>query len=101
MRNRTTTIQSSTKRLQARLALLSALIASSVVVGQQPQTQIAGVVSDQAGASISQASVEFQTNGGYVLRTRTSERGEFTLLSKTAVVVLRVQAAGFTPVAMN
>jgi outer membrane cobalamin receptor len=101
MRNRTATIQSCTKRLQASLALLAALFAGSVVTAQQPQARISGVVSDPTGASISQALVEFQTNGGEVLRTRTSERGEFVLASKTAVGVLRVQAAGFTPVTIN
>ena len=101
MRNRTTTIQSCTKRLQASFALLCALLAGSVVVAQHPPAQISGVVSDPTGAAISQASVEFQTSGGEVLRTRTSERGEFVLASKTAVGILRVQAAGFTSVTIS
>jgi outer membrane receptor protein involved in Fe transport len=75
--------------------LLCVFVAGVVAIAQQPQTQISGVVSDPTGASISQASVEFATSGGDILRTRTSERGEFVLLSKLGVGMLIIQAAGF------
>src|SRR5689334_21016694 len=97
MKNRTATIVSCTKRLQRSLAVL--LLIGPVVVAQQ--SQISGVVCDPTGASIAQASVEFQTSSGEVLRTRTSERGEFVLLTRLVVGTLRVQAAGFTPVTID
>ena len=61
------------------------------------QREIAGVVSDGAGAAISQASVEFQTSVA-VLRTRTNERGEFVLVGGPVDGTLVVQAAGFETV---
>ena len=100
MRNRTTTIHSCTKRLQATCALLCVFTTAVVALAQQPQTQITGVVSDPTGASISQASVEFETTDG-VARTRTNERGEFVLLSNTAAGMLIVEAAGFSTVRMK
>lgn len=99
--NRTTTVRSCTKRRQMIVALLCAFLPVSVVVAQQGQVKISGVVSDSAGASISQASVEFETNGGDVLQTRTTDRGEFVLLSKSAIGVLKIQAPGFTPVTIK
>ena len=96
MRNRTTTIQSCTKRLQASFALVCVLVAGVMASAQQSQTQITGVVSDSTGASIAQASVEFETSDG-TARTRTNDRGEFVLLSKTALGMLIVEAAGFSP----
>jgi outer membrane receptor protein involved in Fe transport len=98
VRCRTTTIQSCTKRLQASLGVI--FIACAVAHSQQPQTRIAGVVSDPTGAVISQASVEFETSEG-VARTRTDERGEFALLSERAAGMLIVQAAGFSPVRLK
>lgn len=73
------------------------VVLCAVAHSQQPQTRIAGVVSDPAGAVIAQASVEFATSEG-VARTRTDERGEFALLSESAAGMLIVQAAGFSPV---
>jgi len=70
-------------------------------MAQSTQTKISGVVSDATGASISQASVEFETSGGDDLRTRTNERGEFVFETKSASGVLRVQATGFTPVTID
>ena len=92
VRHRTTTIQSCTKRLQASFVLV--LLVCAVAHGQQ-QIKIDGVVSDPAGASIAQASVEFETSTG-VLRTRTDARGEFAFSTETATGTLVVQAAGFS-----
>ena len=92
VRHRTTTIQSCTKRLQASFVLV--LLVCAVAHGQQ-QIKIDGVVSDPAGASIAQASVEFETSTG-VLRTRTDERGAFAFSTETATGTLVVQAAGFS-----
>ena len=70
------------------------MLVCAVAHGQQTQTRIAGVVSDPAGAVISQASVEFETSEG-VARTRTDQYGEFALLTESATGMLIVQAAGF------
>jgi outer membrane receptor protein involved in Fe transport len=101
MKNRTTTIRCCTKRLQATASVVCLLIAGSVVVAQSTQTKFSGVISDATGASISQASVEFETGDGEVARTRTNERGEFALVSNTAIGLLRVKAEGFTPITMQ
>jgi outer membrane receptor protein involved in Fe transport len=69
-------------------------------MAQQSQNTITGVVSDPTGASISQASVEFESNGA-ILRTRTNDRGEFVLVSKAAAGMLIVEAAGFSTVRMK
>ena len=53
-------------------------------------------MSDANGASIAQATIEFETSAGVVARTRTDERGEFALLSQSAAGTLIVQAAGFS-----
>ena len=82
------------------MVLLCVFVSCLVAVAQESQTTITGVVSDPTGASIAQASVEFETNGG-VLRTRTNDRGEFVLVSKTATGLLIVQAAGFSTITMK
>jgi outer membrane cobalamin receptor len=58
------------------------------------QRVISGVVSDSAGAKITQATVEFESNDG-IVRTRTDEGGKFTLTSATADGTLTVQSPGF------
>src|SRR5689334_13779597 len=93
VRHRTTTIQSCTKRLQAIFVFV--LFVCAVAHAQHQQIKISGVVSDPAGASIAQASVEFETNAG-ALRTRTNDRGEFVLLSGSSAGTLIVEAAGFS-----
>jgi outer membrane receptor protein involved in Fe transport len=65
-------------------------------VTAEAQTKLEGVVSDPTGATIAQAAVVFATGQG-ILRTRTDERGLFTLTAGGAVGVLTVQAAGFSP----
>lgn len=92
MRSTTAAIYWCNRRSQASFILACVLF---VCVDVEAQTRIAGVVSDPAGASIAEASVEFETSDG-ILRTRTDERGEFTLLSVSASGTLIVQATGFT-----
>jgi outer membrane receptor protein involved in Fe transport len=67
------------------------------VAGQQQPVPISGVVSDAAGAAISQASVEFQTSVA-VLRTRTDDRGEFVFVAARVDGTLVVKATGFETV---
>jgi len=89
MRNRT--VRACTGVLQASVALICILLACAAVAAQH---RIAGVVSDQAGAAIAQASVEFG-NGPRSVRTRTDERGAFALVSESDEGTLVIQAAGF------
>lgn len=77
--------------LQACAALACVLAAC---VSACAQTHIAGIVSDQTGAAIAQASVEFES-GPRIVRTRTDEHGAFALLSESSDGTLIIQAAGF------
>jgi len=97
MRNRTVTGPSCTRRLQASVAFACVLLACSTAAAQ---TRITGVVSDQTGASIAQALVEFD-NGLRTVRTRTDDRGEFELVTETASGTLIVEATGFTSVRIS
>jgi outer membrane receptor protein involved in Fe transport len=92
MRNRTSRLWSCTRRLQVTVTLSYVLFACVTTAAQE--TRISGVVSDQTGAAIAQASVEFE-NRVAVLRTRTDERGEFAFVASSARGLLIVQSPGF------
>ena len=62
---------------------------------QQPVIKISGVVADPAGASIRDASVEFESNGSGIVRTRTDDDGIFTLSVASADGTLSVESPGF------
>ena len=91
MKNRTVRAWSCTGVLQTCVAIACIVTAC---VSVRAQTHIAGSVSDQTGAAIAQASVEF-ASGPRTVRTRTNEHGEFALVSEDASGTLTVQAAGF------
>jgi outer membrane receptor protein involved in Fe transport len=63
---------------------------------QQP-AKITGVVSDQNGAAIANATVEFDTNGN-TTRTTTDESGNFTVVSTRTYGVLSISSPGFNTV---
>lgn len=92
MRNRTASAHSCTGRLQACLVLACVLFVCASVQAQE--RVISGVVSDSTGAKIAQAEVEFEADGR-IVRTRTDESGQFTLVSAAENGTLTVQSAGF------
>jgi outer membrane receptor protein involved in Fe transport len=96
MRNRTLLLVPCTRRLQATLCACVLFFCVSV----EAQTKIEGVVSDPTGATIAQAAVVFETNGGRV-RTRTDESGRFEFAGGSASGTLIVQAAGFSTARIN
>jgi outer membrane receptor protein involved in Fe transport len=63
---------------------------------RQP-AKITGVVSDQNGAAIANATVEFDTNGN-TTRTTTDESGNFTVVSTRTYGVLSISSPGFNTV---
>ena len=92
MINRTAAMGSCTRRLQACAVIAWVLFVCATAIAQQ--RVISGVVSDSAGAKITQATVEFESNDG-IVRTRTDEGGKFTLTSATADGTLTVRSPGF------
>ena len=70
------------------------------VAAQQQLTKISGTVSDQAGAAIEHASVEFASNGSSV-RTVTDASGSFALLSAQPQGTLLVTSPGFNTVRLD
>src|SRR5690349_4616648 len=94
MKNRTVSHRSCIGALQGSVVLLCLFVICVTVRGQ---TRIAGIVSDQRGASIAEASVEF-ASGPRIVRTRTDERGEFAFATEDANGTLTVHAAGFETV---
>src|SRR5689334_6664137 len=65
--------------------------------GQQRTAKITGVVSDQNGAAIANATVEFDANGT-TTRTTTDETGNFTVLSTRTYGTLSISSPGFSSV---
>ena len=65
--------------------------------GQQRTAKITGVVSDQNGAAIANATVEFDANGT-TTRTTTDESGNFTVLSTRTYGTLSISSPGFSSV---
>ena len=65
--------------------------------GQQQTAKITGVVSDQNGAAIANATVEFDANGT-TTRTTTDETGNFTVLSTRTYGTLSISSPGFSSV---
>jgi outer membrane receptor protein involved in Fe transport len=98
MRNRTAAICAYTRRLQASVVLACVFFVCASAFAQQ--RVISGVVSDSAGAKISEAAVEFEFSGG-IVRTRTDESGEFTLSSASADGTLTVQSPGFNTIKIS
>ena len=88
MRNKTFPLVACTRRL-----LFACVLFCSVTA--QAQTKIEGVVSDPTGATIAQAAVVFESEAG-IVRTRTDERGGFSLSVGNGDGTLIVQAAGFS-----
>jgi outer membrane receptor protein involved in Fe transport len=66
-------------------------------VSAQQQAKITGVVSDQNGAAIANATVEFDANGS-TTRTTTDESGNFTVLSARKYGTLSISSPGFSSV---
>jgi len=64
---------------------------------QQQPVKITGVVSDQNGAAITNATVEFDANGN-TTRTTTDESGNFTVLSTRTYGTLSISSPGFSSV---
>ena len=67
------------------------------VAAQQEPVKISGVVSDQNGAAIANASVEFAANGN-TTRTATDLSGNFTVLSSETYGTLLISSPGFSSV---
>ena len=67
---------------------------------QQQTGKISGVVSDQNGAAIANASVEFDANGN-TIRTTTDLNGNFTVLSTKTYGTLSISSPGFSSVQIN
>ena len=76
----------------ATLCLL--LLGFTTSVAQQ---RITGSVSDSTGASIANASVEFES-GGSIVKTTTDVDGNFTVLSTETYGTLSISSPGFTTV---
>ena len=95
MKNRTS--GANTGSLRAKLVFASIAL---FCVTAQAQTTIEGVVSDPTGATIAQAAVVFESEARTV-RTRTDERGSFTLSVGSSDGTLIVQAAGFSTARMS
>lgn len=65
--------------------------------GQRETEKITGVVSDQNGAAIANATVEFDAKGK-TTRTTTDESGNFTVLSTRTYGTLSISSPGFSSV---
>jgi outer membrane receptor protein involved in Fe transport len=66
-------------------------------LAQQQPTKISGVVSDQNGAAIANATVEFDADGT-TTRTATDPSGNFTVLSAQTYGTLSISSPGFSTV---
>src|SRR5687768_1444925 len=98
MRNRTLSLVPCTRRLQATTLACACVLFFCVNV--EAQTKIEGVVSDPTGATIAQATVVFESEQR-IVRTRTDERGSFTLTVGSGDGTLIVQATGFSTARIN
>src|ERR1044072_786060 len=97
VRNRTRSKLSCTRRQRFAFVLIWSVCAIMCASGQQQQGKISGIVCDQNGAAITNATVEFDTNGN-TTRTTTDETGNFTVLSTRTYGTLSISSPGFSSV---
>ena len=94
VRNRTTSTRRCTRRQRFTFAFICLTCAVARVLAQQEPVKISGVVSDQTGAAIANAAVQFDADGN-TIRTATDLSGNFTVLSKRTSGTLSISSPGF------
>ena len=102
MRNRTGPVRLCTRKRQGWIVALCCIVFAVVptLAQQQPLNKISGVISDSNGAAISNASVEFESNGTSV-RTATDIAGNFTVFSTQSYGTLSISSPGFNSIKID